>query len=344
MEQLLASELLSLWRKSLKHPELDADSNFFEFDGNSDNAREILREVERLSGRHLHPAMICLAPTVASLIRLLEQPEVRFPALTQLKPGTDPRPLFITHGFGGSILEFWPLVRYIQSSSPIYGMQAKGLDGMDEPFKTIEEIAQFFVDAIREVKPRGPYLLVGYSLGGLVTLEMAQRLLAAGEKVDLLAMLESYPARRHLSVGARMHLYGRLIRHHVRESRSMSLQESTKYLAGRARHQIPFLRAKRAVPDAADPNAAAKQRLFDSALASLNGYEPHPYHGKVRFVHAAIRLRFADDPADVWSPWISDIEVDTIPGDHDEILTTHAKELGAVISRYLNEASPQNKS
>ena len=344
MEQRLADELLAVWRKSLKQPGLDACSNFFEFGGNSDHATEIFAAVEGLSGRHLHPVMICLAPTVASLVRLLDEPEVRLPALMQLKPGTEARPLFMTHGFGGSVLEFWPLVRHIQSRYPIYGMQAKGLDAINEPFKTIEETAQFFVDAIRKVQPRGPYLLVGYSLGGLVTLEMAQRLVAAGEKVDLLAMLETYPARRHLTLGARMHLYGRLIRHHIRESRTMSVRASTKYLVDRARRQIPFLRAKRKTADTVDRKMAVKQRLFDRALASLNSYEPCAYHGKIRFVHAAIRLRFADDPAGIWSRWITDLEMDTIPGDHDGILTTHAEELGAVISRYLNEIDSQSKS
>ena len=63
--------------------------------------------------------------------------------------------------------------------------------------------------AIGKLQPRGPYVLVGYSLGGLVVLEMAQRLSANGEKVALLAMLDAYPQFRYLSLGQRLRLIAR---------------------------------------------------------------------------------------------------------------------------------------
>ena len=44
-------------------------------------------------------------------------------------------------------------------------MQAKGTDGVDEPFDRIEDLAQFYLDAIKKLQPHGPYFLVGYSLG-----------------------------------------------------------------------------------------------------------------------------------------------------------------------------------
>ena len=143
--------------------------------------------------------MIYQAPTVAALAALLENSAKSvLPPLALLKAGSEAPPVFITHGLGGSILEFFALVRHIQSSHPIYGIQAKGTDGLQDPLDRIEEMAEFYLDAIREVQPRGPYLLIGYSLGGLVTLEMAQRLSARGEKVALLAMLDAYPFRNYL--------------------------------------------------------------------------------------------------------------------------------------------------
>ncbi len=99
-------------------------------------------------------------------------------------------------------MDFFQLVKYIQTQRPIYGMQAKGTDGVDEPFDRIEDLAQFYLDAIRKLQPHGPYFLIGYSLGGLVMLEMAQRLIKTGENVALLAMLESYPHPRFLSLKA----------------------------------------------------------------------------------------------------------------------------------------------
>ena len=166
---------------------------------------------QRACGRELPPVTIYCAPTIAALAAVLEQPaDLRFPPLVLLKDGSAEPPLFITHGLGGSVIDFFQVVKHIRTPHPIQGMQAKGIDGTEEPFDRIEDMAQFYLDAIRQVQPHGPYLLAGYSLGGLVTLEMAQRLTAVGEKVALLAMLDSYPDIRYLSLAQRTRLLTRL--------------------------------------------------------------------------------------------------------------------------------------
>jgi acetoacetyl-CoA synthetase len=166
-----------------------------------------LNEIVHACGRELPPVMIYHAPTIASLAALLEgSPEMRFPPLVLLKPGTEKPPIFVTHGLGGSVIDFYQVVKHIQLPHPIYGMQAKGIDGVEEPFERIEDMAQFYLHAVKELQPCGPYLLVGFSLGGLVTLEMAQRLRESGERVALLAMLDSYPHIRYLSLGQRLRL------------------------------------------------------------------------------------------------------------------------------------------
>ena len=137
-------------------------------------------------------------------------PQPRFPPLLQLKDGVEAPPIFLAHGLGGTAMDFFQLVKHIQTQRPIYGMQAKGTDGVDEPFDRIEDLAQFHLDAIKKLQPHGPYFLIGYSLGGLVTFEMAQRLTKSGEKVALLAMLESYPHPRFLSLSERVRLGARL--------------------------------------------------------------------------------------------------------------------------------------
>lgn len=81
------------------------------------------------------------------------------------------------------MMDFYKVVKRIEIPNAIYGMQAKGIDRVEEPFDRIEDMAQFYLDALRDVRPRGPYLLIGYSLGGLVTLEMAQRLRRSGERL-----------------------------------------------------------------------------------------------------------------------------------------------------------------
>ncbi|MEV4191532.1 thioesterase domain-containing protein, partial [Streptomyces toxytricini] len=59
------------------------------------------------------------------------------------------------------------------------------------PAETVEEMAEAYLNAVREVRPAGPYRLAGWSFGGLVAHEMAVRLAAAGERVELLALVDS---------------------------------------------------------------------------------------------------------------------------------------------------------
>jgi thioesterase domain-containing protein len=88
---------------------------------------------------------------------------------------------------GGSVMDFFQIVKHIQTPRAIHGMQAKGIDGVEEPLDRIEDMARYSLEAVRQVQHRGPYILIGFSLGGLVALEMAQQLIAQGERVGLLA-------------------------------------------------------------------------------------------------------------------------------------------------------------
>src|SRR5689334_20546408 len=75
---------------------------------------------------------------------------------------------------------------------PFYGLQASGTDGTSPPHRTIEEMADAYIAEIRTLQPAGPYLLAGYSGGGIVAFEMAHRLTALGEKVGLLAFIDTF--------------------------------------------------------------------------------------------------------------------------------------------------------
>src|SRR5271155_692725 len=180
--------LTAIWQRLLQHSPIFPDDNFFDLGGDSSIAVELFNEIAKVCERELPPVTIYHAPTIGALAALLEQSlSPRLPSLVQLRPGTSDTPVFIAHGLGGSAMEFFQLVKHIDSPHPIYGMQARGTDGLDEPLDRIEDMAQFHLDAIRELQPNGPYFLVGYSLGGLVTLEMARLLSETQESVALLA-------------------------------------------------------------------------------------------------------------------------------------------------------------
>ena len=205
--------LIPIWQRVLQQSSVHVEDNFFDLGGDSSLALQLFNEIAKACGRELPPVTIYQAPTITALAALLDQPTTsRFPPLVLMKAGTEQPPVFLAHGLGGSVMDFFQPVKYIQTEHPIYGLQAKGIDGVDEPFERIEDMAQFHLDAIRELQPHGPYLLIGYSLGGLVALEMAHVLSAMGEKVGLLAMLDAYPHMSHLSLGQRLRIRARRAR------------------------------------------------------------------------------------------------------------------------------------
>jgi acetoacetyl-CoA synthetase len=313
--------LTGIWQRVLQRPSIGLNDNFFDLGGDSLLAVALFNEIAQACGRELPPVMIYEAPTLAELAALLEQPNTpRLPPLFLLKDGTDETPIFITHGLGGSVMDFYQVVRYIETRRPIYGMQARGIDGMEEPFDRIEDMAQFYLEAIRQLQPHGPYILIGYSLGGLVTLEMAQRLSEKGETVSLLALLDAYPHVRYLPLGERI----RRIARKTGQRASMMMREPIERARGTP-YQVP-------IGASATP---VMQHVRDCAYLALERYRPQFYPGKISFVRAQISTDFPSNAAAVWAHRAGEFELETVPGDHLGIMTTHFESLASVLSRYL---------
>jgi len=311
-------KLIPIWQRVLQVSSLGVEDNFFDLGGDSTLALELFNEISRAYGRELPPVMIYQASTIAALAELLERPSApRVPALVKLKPGTSDPPVFITHGLGGTVMDFFQVIKHIGTPRAIYGMQAQGIDGVEEPFDSIEDMARYSLEAVRTLQPYGPYLLIGYSLGGLVTLEMAQQLTAQGEKVGLLAMLDSYPHISRLSARERARLKMRMIRYRV--SRKWRVNGSTS---------------------ASDRPSATMQRFRDNARVALERYQPRFYAGTIRFVRAANPTDFPSDPVAIWGHLANEFLVESVEGDHLGIMTTHYQELANALSRYLKEALP----
>ena len=314
----LVEVLAPIWQRVLQLPSVGVDDNFFDLGGDSALALELFHEVALACGRELPPVMIYHAPTIAALAAVLEQPATaRVPPLVQLKMGGEEPPVFIAHGLGGSALDFYQIVNRFPESRPVYGMQAKGIDGVEEPLESVEEMARYALDAVQQIQPHGPYCLIGFSLGGLMVLEMAQQLSAKGERIELLALLDSYPHVRLLSWTQRARIWAR------RTWRNAARR--LQWLGVSPPYQTTL----------EVPPSPSQRRFRDVSYLALEGYEPRFYPGKMNFVRAAISTQFPADAAAVWSHLVREFEVKTVPGDHLGIMTTHYEGLADAISDYL---------
>lgn len=112
--------------------------------------------------------------------------------IVPIKPGSATPSLFMFHPITGDVTSYVNLARHLHPSIPLYGLQAPGLHGLADPLSRIEEMGTYYLDAMREIQPEGPYYLGGWSLGGLIAFDVAQRLRRQGKGIALLTLIDSY--------------------------------------------------------------------------------------------------------------------------------------------------------
>ena len=186
-------QLERLWETVLGIKNIGMRDNFFELGGNSLLAVRLFAQIAECFGSRLPLATLFRAPTIELLARVLDDGSpAHEPSLVAIQPhGTKP-PLYCLHACGPHVFIYLPLVHHLDADQPVYGLQARGINGRDEPFSQVSEMAAHYVEEIRQFQPQGPYYLLGDTLGGLFAFEVAMLLREQGEQVALLAMVDTH--------------------------------------------------------------------------------------------------------------------------------------------------------
>jgi amino acid adenylation domain-containing protein len=188
-EQVLAE----IWSEVLGIERVGVHDDFFELGGHSLLAVRLWSQLRQKFDQNLPLASIFQFNTIEQLAGLLDSsdPLARMSPLVAIQPDGTKKPFFCVHPGGGLAMVYYPLAKAIGMDYPFYSFQYPMLHAEREPYGSIREIASEYIAAMREAQPRGPYLLGGWSFGGLVAFEMAQQLKEQGEQVELLAMLDT---------------------------------------------------------------------------------------------------------------------------------------------------------
>jgi thioesterase domain-containing protein len=337
--------LTQIWERVLQRSPISIEDKFYDLGGTDPLADKLFAEIAQAFNRQLPTAAICHAPTIAALAALLEQPTLpRFSPFVPLKPGSKNPPILIAHGVGGRA-SFSELARHIETENPIYGIQSRGVDGREEPLPRIEDMAEYYLDGLRELQPQGPYILIGYSFGGLIALEMAQRLSEDGKPVALLALVDTYPHPRYLPLAERVWLGAKRIKGHLSDLQRKPLRVASAQVFAALENRLPISRAGKPVA----PRSEASRLSFSettlhikqSDFLALKRYRPRFYRGKIKFVRPEANSYLPNDPTAVWKNLAAELEVETVPGDHLGMIGTHFESLAAVLTKYVREASAE---
>jgi thioesterase domain-containing protein/aryl carrier-like protein len=305
----LELQLQRIWEELLDQRPISIDANFFELGGDSLTAMTLLARIVQETGYTVPASGIMQAPTIEQLAKLLRQQADarRWSPLVRLKSGESGRPLFLVHPLGGNVLCYLQLARRLRSARPVYAFQSRGIDGEQPPSERIEEMASDYIDALRQVQPQGPYLLGGWSLGGIIAYEMAQQIHRAGESVELLVFFDA----GHLYAFAVMLTFFK-----------KDTQDMWSRLASPEDDQIAFFRehTKEAqlIPQQADSEMARRiYRVVVANMRALFNYHSQPYPGKVTLFRAQEKyIETPHDPEQEWRRLAREVEVIPSPGNH----------------------------
>jgi acetoacetyl-CoA synthetase len=349
--------LIRIWSRILQVSPISEDSNFFDLGGDSLLAVGLLLEIELETGRKFPITAIYDAPTIADQAALIDSSTPsKFSPLVLLKPGEGNLPFFIVHGLGGTVIELAGLGKHIRSDSPVYAIQARGLDGGDTPLESVEDMAAFYVDAVREFQPSGPYLLGGYSFGGLVALEMARILDRARENVALLMLIDAYAHPRTWPILSKGNLFRRKTMNRASLFTTRPASESLSFLGSRLNALMARTApGRRSVdgpptdtiwqwPQKIDPNLPLPLRqVHEASSAALLSYTPRFYNGKIIFLKARNSgVVFPGNPGRIWRGLAREFELYTVSGDHVSAIHKHSDEVAERISNCMMAALKSN--
>jgi amino acid adenylation domain-containing protein len=322
---VIERQLAEIWQSTLGIASISVRASFFSLSVGSLAALRLVTRMNRIYTTDLGLASLISASTIESIANIIRNrvSAKSTTSLVPLKSDGDALPLFIIHGVGGNVINFYGLAMRIDSCQPVYGVQAQSLLAGRPALLKLEDMAAHYISEIRALQPHGPYRLLGYSFGGTVALEMAHQLRAAGEIVAPLGMLDARSKHYDVAHKSTFDVHAKIGR------RMDRFRGNTSALTWKHRFAYVYDKVRtRSIRFAGKLAAALHMRSLPSFMKSpydinyvaINRYQPKPFDGKL-ILFRAEEQDFADGPRDLgWGRiFTQGVEVHDIPGDHERM-------------------------
>ena len=354
----LHAQLMEIWENVLGIAAVGIDDNFFDLGGHSLLAVVLMARIEEAFGRRVPVATLFREPTIAGLARALRVDAHRdaHDRLITVRAAGTQTPFFFMHGdLSGGGYYCRAFARHLDPERPLYIFTPHGADGEGLP-PSIEAMAEENIAILKAARPAGPYALGGFCSGGLVAYEMARRLVAAGDVVERVVLIDTGGRNARLgAVAGVLASTARLLR-----VPSDALVALIGFIATRARAaeelasrstaaRWAFVRSKAVAllrrgrhADDARPSTARRApegtALIDAWLDVGARYVPQRYAGSVELVWPAFRDPDQPEMTAQWQLVASALTDVRVPGDHLSCITRHVADLAPRVDAYLNGA------
>ncbi|GLR45874.1 hypothetical protein GCM10007880_63920 [Mesorhizobium amorphae] len=353
----LDRQIAAVYQDILGLDDVALTDSFFDLGGNSLSALSVIDRIEQLTGERLAVSLLLEHQTPSGLaIALSKTPASARPsALVPIQTGGSRAPLFCPHPFGGHVVLYTPLAKALGADQPLFGLQARGLSGEAKPHLSIAEMAGEYIEAIKSVQPRGPYQLVGLSMGGSIAWEMACQLRDAGDEVAIVGLLdakalhkdeEHTSSRYHRLLGDRripdwlseqavtLSVLFPALKKHWRKLNSIKRECQVTAL-------LDFGMQSGSVPDMGETQLNNILAVAEANRIALREYTPRFNDSRSVLFAARKGLRTSTNEPDGDLGWKqfarACLEVHEVPGDHYTMVAPpHVRVLATKLKGYLN--------
>jgi thioesterase domain-containing protein len=282
-------------------------------------------------------------PTVEGLARLISiklSGDELDSCLVRFHDKVNKPPLFMIHPSGGSVHWYTDLAKSIGDDQPVYGIQAKGINNVDEIDRTVSEMAARYVDAIKSRQKSGPYYISSWSMGVVIAFEVARQLEQNGDEIGMLAMIDQGPIIPNDiaddDTDFLLNMFMGRLKTSRRKLKKIPYDEQLAVVLKRAQ-KIGLLQS-----DLSIEQFRNYVIMLKAQMEAWRDYDYQTYQGDVLIVKAAEQLPTASPRNDLgWSEYVTgSTTVFTIPGNHNSILwMPDVKALVQHLTDYMHASS-----
>ena len=318
-------QLTEIWQTTLGIPRISVRASFFSLGVGSLAALRLIARMNRVYAMDLGLASLISASTIESIAELIRN---RFSpntasALVPIQPNGTLPPLFIVHGVGGNVVNFYGLSLRMGANQPVYGIQSQALVANQAALLHLKDMARHYLGEIRKVQPQGPYHLLGYSFGGTVVLEMAHQLRALGEDVAMLGMLDSKSKDYEEELAKTRSVGSKLERRMTRfagNTRNLTWKQRLAYMYEKASTRTIRFTVMAAAYFKFSKVPAFMKSAYDINYVAAQNYKLRPYDGRLVLFRATEQTDSGGPQDFGWSSIFSGgVEIHDLPGDHERI-------------------------
>jgi thioesterase domain-containing protein/acyl carrier protein len=351
-------ELARIWEELFKTHPIGVQDDFFDLGGNSLLAVRLMAIIEKRMRKEIPLASLFRGRTIAYLAKIFTEQDNSnlWSPTVAIQPDGAKRIFFCVHAIGGNVLSYQKLARHLGPDQPFYGLQAPPLTQVAGHQISIVSMAAQYLEAIKSVQPEGPYLLGGWSFGGIVAFEMACQLQKQGGQAATVFLLDTWSPGMIPEADDAV-LMATLLRDFAREQgKEVSVSIERLSALGpeeRLDHLLEIIRNQNLVTDEIGPEWLRAYLLgYRARNRAEYDYKPEVYHGPLNLIRSSEIDRESldllkqggvdlDDASLGWGKLTTEaVRIEYVPGSHETMVREpHVAVLAQRLSAQIEETA-----